>query len=318
MRKPIGGKFGANVTWMKVSVEAKPLHEPLAGGTPGASVVVEPIVAGHVDFPQAAMESPGGRFVQLKVLRAILRGKPPHVVPVPAFLIRHPSAGAILVDTGLHPSIASGGRENFGGAGNRFGKPTLTAGEDVPSQLRKRGLDPGEIPVVVMTHMHIDHTSAISEFSKSTFVVSETEWRAASVGPRPTLNGYRRPHFNYAFDYRTIDFDRDGIDSYANFARTFDLFGDGSLHLAFTPGHSPGHMSVICRLAQRDFVIGGDAMYTYAQLSGDAPLPPRPADAHNLRRSLQELRLFQRQFPEATITPGHDAGFYEKLADRYE
>jgi N-acyl homoserine lactone hydrolase len=303
---------------MKVAVEAHPLHEPLAGGTPGATVTVEPMVAGHVDFPQAAMESPGGRFVQLKVLRAIVRGKPPHVVPVPAFLIRHPSAGAILVDTGLHPSIATDGKENFGGMANRFGKPSLAAGEDVPAQLRKRGLDPGEIPVVVMTHMHIDHTSAISEFSKSTFVVSEAEWEAAASGPRPSLNGYRRPHFDYAFDYRTVDFDRTGNASYASFGRAFDLFGDGSIHLAFTPGHSAGHMSVIARLAQNDFVIGGDAMYTLAQMEGEAPLPPRPFDAHNFRRSLQELRLFHSQFPDATITPGHDPEFYEKLSARYE
>ena len=44
---------------MKVHVEAKPLHEPLAGGTPGATVTVEPIVAGHVTWPRSMMETPG-------------------------------------------------------------------------------------------------------------------------------------------------------------------------------------------------------------------------------------------------------------------
>lgn len=303
---------------MKVQVEAKPLHEPLAGGTPGVSVVIEPLIAGHVDFPQEMMVSPGGRFLTLKLLRALFGSRPPNVIPVPAFLIRHPSAGAILVDTGLHPSVATDGKENFGGLGNRIGKPRLEAGEDVPAQLRKRGLDPGEIPLVVMTHLHSDHTSAVSEFASSTFVVSETEWEAAAVGPRPTLNGYRRPHYDYAFDYRTVDFDRAGNDSYASFGRTFDLFGDGSIHLAFTPGHSAGHMSVICRLKQDDFVIGGDAMYMLAQLTGDARMPPRPFDAHNFRRSLQELRLFHSQFPGAVITPGHDPDFYAGLAARYE
>lgn len=303
---------------MKVHVEAKPLHEPLAGGTPGAKVVVEPMVAGHCDFPVPMMESPGGRFLTLRLLRALLSGKPARTIPIPAFLIRHPSAGAILVDTGLHPSIATDGKENFGALGNRLGKPQLQAGEDVPSQLRKRNLDPGEIPIVVMTHLHSDHTSAISEFPNSTFIVSAPEWRAGASGPQPTLNGYRRPHFDYAFDYRTVDFDRDEIDSYASFGRTFDLFGDSSVRLAFTPGHSAGHMSVICRLAQRDFVIGGDAMYVRAQLDGEAPLPPRPFDAHNFRRSLQELRLFNRQFPDVVITPGHDPEFYAELGARYE
>jgi N-acyl homoserine lactone hydrolase len=303
---------------MKVRVEPKPLHEPLAGGTPGATVTVEPIIAGHVTWPQTMMERPGGRFETLKLLRALLSGKPAATVPCPAFLIRHPSAGAILVDTGLHPSIATDGHENFGRLATRFGKPSLDAGTDVPAQLRERGLDPSEIPIVVMTHMHIDHTSAISEFPNSTFVLSETEWHAAATGPRPLLNGYRRPHYDFAFDYRTVDFDRGGIDSYATFGRAFDLFGDGSIRLAYTPGHSAGHISVIAHLKERDFVIGGDATYTQGQLDGDAPLAPRPFDAHNYRRSLQELKLFKREFPDAIVTPGHDPEFFASLNARYE
>jgi len=303
---------------MKVRVEPKPLHEPLAGGTPGATVAVEPIVAGHVTWPRTMMERPGGRFETVKLLRALISGEPAMTVPCPAFLIRHPSAGAVLVDTGLHPSIATDGHENFGRMATRIGKPSLDPGTDVPAQLRERGLEPGEIPVVVMTHMHIDHTSAISEFPNSAFVLSETEWDAAATGPRPTLNGYRRPHFDYAFDYRTVDFDRGGIDSYATFGRAFDLFGDGSIRLAYTPGHSAGHISVIAHLKDRDFVIGGDATYTLGQLEGSAPLAPRPFDAHNYRRSLQELKLFKREFPDAIVTPGHDPDFYAKLNARYE
>jgi N-acyl homoserine lactone hydrolase len=303
---------------MKVRVEPKPLHEPLAGGTPGATVVVEPMIAGTVTWPRTMMERPGGRFETLKLLRHLLSGDPAATVPVPSFLIRHPSAGAILVDTGLHPSVATDGKENFGALGARFGKPALEQGKDVPAQLRERGLDPAEIPIVVMTHLHIDHSSAISEFPNSTFVVSEVEWHAAATGPRPLLNGYRRPHFEYAFDYRTVDFDRGGIRSYATFGRTFDLFDDGSIRLAFTPGHSAGHMSVIARLAERDFVIGGDATYTAAQLDGGAPLPPRPFDAHNFRRSLQELKLFKREYPDAIVTPGHDAELFAGLSARYE
>ena len=235
-------------------------------------MTVEPIVAGRVTWSRSMMETPEGRFLTLKLLRALISGEPAMTVPCPAFLIRHPSAGAILVDTGLHPSIATDGRENFGGLGARFGNPSLEPGEDVPAQLRKRGLDPGEVPIVVMTHLHIDHSSAISEFPQSTFVVSEVEWEAATVGPKPLLNGYRRAHYDYAFDYRTVDFGRGSVDSYASFGRTWDLFGDGSIRLAYTPGHSAGHMSVIARLEQRDFVIGGDATYTSGQLAGTAPL----------------------------------------------
>jgi glyoxylase-like metal-dependent hydrolase (beta-lactamase superfamily II) len=301
---------------MKIHAQPKPLHEALFGGTQGATVTVEPLIGGRVHWPLELMERPGGRLESLKLLRKLLAGTD-QAVPCPAFLIRHPSAGAILVDTGLHPSITSDPKENFGTLGVRFSKPELGPGEDVPAQLRRRGIDPAQVPIVVMTHLHYDHASAISEFPQSTFVVSETEWVAATTDRRPALRGYRPAHYDFAFDYRTVDFNRGNVNSYATFGRTFDLFGDGSVRLAYTPGHSAGHQSVIARLSRRDFVIGGDAIYTYRQLEG-APLPPRPVDEHQFRRSLQELKLFRREYPHAVITPGHDRSFYEQLDPKYD
>jgi N-acyl homoserine lactone hydrolase len=300
---------------VKIHAQPKPLHEALSGGTQGATVTVEPLIGGHVHWPLAMMERPGGHFETLKLLSKLL-GSDKHLVPCPAFLIRHPSAGAIMVDTGLHPSIASDPKENFGSMAVRLSNPQLAPGEDIPAQLRSRGLDPSQVPVVVMTHLHFDHASAISEFPESTFVLSEAEWIAATHDSRPAMRGYRPQHYDFAFDYRTIDFSRATVNSYATFGRAFDLFGDGSIHLAYTPGHSAGHLSVVARLSERDFVIGGDAVYTYRQLD-DAPLPPRPVDEHQYRRSLQELKLFRQQYPDAVITPGHDTSFYEQLDPSY-
>jgi N-acyl homoserine lactone hydrolase len=301
---------------MKIHAEPKPLHEPLPGGKQGATVVVEPLITGHVNWPEAMMETPGGPFLTLKLARKLLSSSGRVSVPCPAFLIHHPQAGTILVDTGLHPSIASDPVQNFGRAAIRAATPEQKQGQDVPSQLRKRGIEPQKVGTIVMTHLHVDHSSAISEFPDSTFVLSEAEWEDATTGSRPAMRGYRPAHYDYVFDYRTVDFARGNVNSYASFARTFDLFGDGSVRLAYTPGHSAGHLSVIAHLAQRDFVIGGDAVYTSRQLEGGPP-PPRPFDAHNWRRSLQELKLFHGQFPNAIITPGHDPDFYAKLEARY-
>jgi N-acyl homoserine lactone hydrolase len=301
---------------MKIHAEPKPLQAPLAGGKQGATVVVEPLVAGHFSSPVEWMESPGGRLLSLRLLRTLFSESNRWRIPCPVFLIRHPSAGAVLVDTGLHPSIASDPRQNYGRLANRVSSPEIGQGEDAAAQLRARGIEPSQVPVVVMTHLHMDHASAISEFSSSTIIVSEAEWKAASTAGRPLLQGYRPEHYDFVFDYRTVSFDRGAINSYATFGRTFDLFGDGSIRLAYTPGHSAGHMCVVCRLRDRDFVIGGDAVYTLRQLDG-APPPPRPADAHQWRRSLRELKLFRSQFPEAIVTPGHDPNFYEQLEERY-
>jgi len=76
-------------------------------------------------------------------------------------------------------------------------------------------------------------------------------------------------------------------------------------------------MSVICRLSKRGFVIGGGCFYVEGQLDGSEPLPPRPQDAHNARRSLQELRLFRSQFQHSVITPGHAPEFYARVERRY-
>ncbi len=299
---------------MKVHAETRPLEKPLAGGTTGASVTVEPLIAGHVNWPIEMMESPGGRFLRLRLFKKLLSGSD-HAVPCPAFLIQHPSAGPILVDTGLHPSVSSDPRQNMGRLAERFSKPRLEQGMDIPAQLRARGIN--EIPIVIMTHLHFDHASAISEFPRSTFIINRTEWEDAAAGHRPFMRGYRHAHYDFAFDYRTIDFDQAGVSSYASFGRTFDLFGDGSIRIAFTPGHSAGHQSVILRLAQNDFIIGGDAAYTTGQIEGTSPNAPEPFDEHQLRRSLQEIRLFHREYPNAVITPGHDPGFYRDIETIY-
>jgi N-acyl homoserine lactone hydrolase len=302
---------------MKIHAEPKQLTEPLRGGTQGATVAVHPLSGGEVQAPLSFVERAGGR---LETLRTLGVGTPRsrwHWLPCPAFLIRHPSAGPIVVDTGLHPSVSAKPRENLGRLVSTFGRPRLEPGGDVPARLRGMGLNPKTIPMVIMTHLHFDHTSALSEFPGATFVVAEPEWEAATTDRRPTLRGYRPAHYDYAFDYRTLGYGGERISSYSTFGRTFDLFGDGSVRLAFTPGHSPGHQCVIARLRDRDFVIAGDVVYNLRQLD-DAPEPPRPVDRHNWRRSKRELQLFRSQFPQAVIVPSHDDELWPKLDQRYE
>jgi hypothetical protein len=54
-----------------------------------------------------------------------------------------------------------------------------------------------------------------------------------------------------------------------------------------------------------------------AQLEPGADLPGKMEDEHNFRRSLQEIRLFHKQYPDAVIVPGHDITFYETVPEKY-
>ena len=280
--------------------------------------MVEPISGGEVHMPAASFERPGGRLESLKVMGLFTsRSRGWWWVPCPAFLITHPSVGHVLVDTSLHPSIATSPAENFGRIPASYARPRIESGDDLQAQLRRRGVDTKGLRYIVMTHLHMDHASGISEFPNSTFILTAAEWEAATTGGRPLARGYRPSHYDYAFDYRLIDYNGPRIDSYSTFGRTFDLFGDGSVRLVFTPGHTLGHQAVVARLRDRDFVIAGDAVYTTRQLEG-GPGQPRPHDPHLWRRSLQELQLFHRQYPQAVIVPGHDPEFFAGLERSYE
>lgn len=298
---------------MKVRAEPNPLTGPLQGGKAGATVVVEPILTGTMTTSMAFIES----TPRLPTLNMALSRSNMVDLPIPAYLIRHPNVGAFLVDAGLHPSIGSKPTENLGGIYGRLSRPTVEREHELPGQLRDRGVDPKSIRLIVMTHLHFDHSSGMSQFPEATFVISENEWHDATTGSNPMMRGYRPEHYDFAFDYRTVSYDGDAIQSYATFGRTFDLFGDGSVRLASTPGHSAGHQSLICRLRDRDLVIGGDAIYTIGQLS-NSPEPPRPFDRHNWRRSKRELEHFARTYPQAVILPGHDPEHWKTVAARYE
>jgi N-acyl homoserine lactone hydrolase len=302
---------------MSVHAEPKRLTRPLAGGEPGASVAVEPLIAGEVEFPPGSFERVEGPLAGLRNSGFGVPRSRWSRVPCPVFLIRHPNIGPVVVDTGLHPSVSARPHENLGRLYTRFARPRLEPGADAPAQLRARGIDPKGVPVVILTHLHEDHASGIAEFPNSTLVVSEDEWRAATTDSRPLLRGYRIAHFDYVFDYPTLSYDGPSIASYATFGRTFDLFGDGSVRLASTPGHTAGHQSVICRLAERDFVIAGDAVFTVRQLDAAAE-PARVEDPHTWRRSVRELQRFRERYPQAVIAPGHDPDFFAGLEQRYE
>lgn len=136
-------------------------------------------------------------------------------------------------------------------------------------------------------------------------------------GPIPgsALHGYSGAQIDPRPSYRTIDFPPAGAGG-GPFERTVDVFGDGSLRLAFTPGHSLGHLSVIVRLAGREALLTGDAAYTMGTIrSGERPW--RSEDGAAFERSLDAIAAYDRANPDALIIPGHDMAAWEQLAELY-
>ena len=293
--------------------EPEPASLPLAGGSEDATVRLHPLLVATGRGPDAWLHRVDGR---LSGLRAIGVGSESVEVPYVAFLVEHPSAGRLLIDTGFHPSVAVDPKQNLGRLGARIFNPRMEASDAVPAQLRARGIEPRDIGTVLMTHLHGDHASGISEFPDSTFLVSQQEWDEASTVARPAMHGYVRRQFDHAFDFRTIDFGGSGIDSFATFGRSVDVFGDGSIRLAFTPGHTLGHVSVILRLKEHEVLVAGDAIYTRRTLE-TGHKPYRMEDEHLFERSVREIQIYAKETPEALIIPGHDMEAWKRLKAVY-
>lgn len=302
---------------MEIAAEPRPAQLPLRGGRAGAVVKVHPLLTGELLCPPVLFERPGGPLATQRGFASTLgRRKDWSWVPVPAFLIEHPSAGPVLVDTGLHQSVATDIAENFGRLGKLLFTARMEHDQALTVQLPKLGIEPPDVHVVVMTHLHNDHASAVVDFPNATFVVDGREWEAAT-GPRPFLAGYVPRQFDHAFDWRTLDFDGPEVGSFSGFARTIDLFGDGSVRLASTPGHTPGHMSVVCRTAAREVLLVADAAYTERALKGEHRPPLILPDEHLYRRSLREIRRYIEETPSAVAIPGHDADAWARLDPVY-
>ena len=292
-------------------IATKPLEEPLPGGSDGARVRVHPLLTAEVLVPDALMH----RRTPFAFPRAIGIGIPKSKrvwIPAPAFLIEHPTAGAVLVDTGIHPRAGDESRKRMGASATWLYDFRYPDG-DLPAQLRARGVESGDVGTVVMTHLHTDHASAISEFPQATFVVDHREWVTAHRRPA-SLAGYYPPHFEHPFDWRVLDFA--GAAPAEGFDGAFDLFGDGSVTLLATPGHTPGHFSVLARAGQRDVLLTGDAAYTKHTIA-DGTMPGIARDDKRFAVTLAQLQRFVKARPETVVITGHDRETWPTLEAVY-
>jgi N-acyl homoserine lactone hydrolase len=306
---------------MPPAIHATPSAPPLPGGQDGASVILQPLLCAEMLAPEGWFHAEPGLTGTLRALGIGVAKDRLYRIPIVAFLIEHPSAGPILVDTGFHEAIADGSlRErarNLGPLGLLMARNVRMRPEQTAAaQLRGRGVDPAEVRLIVMTHLHFDHASALADFPGATVIVSQPEWHAAR-GRASTFFGYPPAQIDPRPSYRTVDFGGAAARPHGPFARSLDLFGDGSLILLDTPGHSTGHLSVLARLRERDALIAGDAIYSIATLrEGKRPL--RSEDSKAYQRSLRALRAYDREHPDALIIPGHDMAHWETLAERYD
>jgi N-acyl homoserine lactone hydrolase len=191
---------------------------------------------------------------------ASLRGPDGLEWPVHGFVIPHPKAGAILVDTGV------GGPEKV-----------LTDWRVVnvraADALAGVGISPADVKVVVNTHLHFDHAGQNAVFRHAPFYVQRAELERARR---------EQAWFTDWFDFAGARFEL--------------LDGEGEIaegvRVVPTPGHTVGHQSVLVDTGAGEEVCIGDAAYTpriYGSPEASELPPGQAADREAWERSLRAI-----------------------------
>lgn len=178
--------------------------------------------------------------------------------PISAVLFKHPVLGNILYDTGNSPFYST-----------EYSQETLDTYPvaefiSIEDALKKHGLTPDDIDILILSHLHFDHAGGLRYFRGTkaikNVIVSEAELKNAYYS---TLTGSSGAYVKSLFDFEGICFKPVGADT--KLADDFELFIQQS--------HTPGVIGLIVRnLLSGNMVFTSDTIYT--KESYDKQLPP--------------------------------------------
>ena len=184
-------------------------------------------------------------------------GKPLDI-SVNCYLIHH-SQGYFLWDTGISDRVAS--LPNGWLPTNHPAVDILwTRAKTLASQLEQINVAPSDIRYVGISHTHPDHIGNIELFPRTTVLIQKAEYAfyfgsaepGAATLPAEALTsppGDPLPRFSKDHPVNLVQED-------------LDVFGDGSVMIISTPGHTPGHDSLLVHLPKTGWVLlSGDAVH---------------------------------------------------------
>lgn len=158
------------------------------------------------------------------------------------FVVEHPR-GRVLFDAGMHPRWEH----------DRSGRIEVAPGDGVIACLARLRLGPREIDHVVVSHLHYDHAGGLAQVAHAPVWVQADELRFARAPAVYQRELYDPEDFEHGLQWHELD-------------GGHDLFGDGSVTLLPTPGHTPGHQALCVELPSGLHVLGADATYLDAKM----------------------------------------------------
>lgn len=179
--------------------------------------------------------------------------------------------------------------------------PDVAPKVSLVDQLAKLELKPEQIKYVGISHYHGDHTGQAGSFPQSTLLIGKGDWEVVT-NPAPPQGVNPAPLTNWikgGGKVEPVPLDK-------------DVFGDGSVMMLYTPGHTPGHHSLLVKLPQMGTVfITGDLAHFRENYDSNG-VPTINTDRAQTLASLDRAKKIVAN-SKATVIIQHDARDIDKL-----
>jgi glyoxylase-like metal-dependent hydrolase (beta-lactamase superfamily II) len=227
-------------------------------------------------------------------------------IPVSMWVIDHPK-GLVVFDTGNNVAITQDCKAYWQPGLCDFLKPSAKREDMIDMQLQKLGFSVDKVKVVITSHTHLDHGGNMEMFPNAIHVIQKKE----------LYQGWFPEKFQGRSGGAFVMADIDGTRefNFLELAGDYDLYGDGSIMVLSTPGHTLGHQSVKVKLASgKSMIMSQDAIWMQENMDGyPAGLNYSVQDYTN---SINRLK-FMRDLEGAPIYYGHDQDQYAKGGGRW-
>jgi glyoxylase-like metal-dependent hydrolase (beta-lactamase superfamily II) len=210
-----------------------------------------------------------------------------------SYLIVHPR-GTLQFDSGGIPD------GQFKADGAPVTEGVMSATKPLLPQLAAAGYKPGDITYFALSHYHSDHTGNANAFAGSTWITQKAE-RDFMFGDKP--EGIIQPATYSALKgAKTRVLDNEEL----------DVFGDGTVRLIPTPGHTPGHQVLLVRLPKRGPVLLAGDLYHYPEERTKGTTPTFEFNAEQSKVSRAKVEALLKQ-TKAELWIEHDMATHAKL-----